>query len=61
MPYEDVMHKWGEGKLHSGSKTGPKVTSQPQALAIMFSEKRAAQHGKKEYASKALDGLKKAK
>lgn len=22
-----VMHEWGGGKLHSGSKKGPKVTS----------------------------------
>jgi hypothetical protein len=37
---EKVMHKWGEGKLHSGSKKGPKVPKkkQDQALAIAFSE-----------------------
>lgn len=28
------------GKLHSGSKTGPKVTSRKQALAIALSEAR---------------------
>lgn len=53
------MHKWGKGELHSGSKHGPKVKNQKQAVAIMMSEKRAAQGGKKEYASKALAGLKK--
>ena len=37
-----VMHEWGTGKLHSGSKHGPKVTSQKQALAIGFSEARKA-------------------
>lgn len=52
MPYDQVMHKWKEGELHSGSKTGPKVRSQKQAVAIMLSEKRAAKAGKKEYQSK---------
>ena len=46
MPSSEVMHKWKEGKLHSGSKHGPKVKSQKQAVAIMLSEKRAeARHG----------------
>ena len=35
-----VMHEWGEGKLHSGSKKGPEVKSQKQALAIGYSEAR---------------------
>lgn len=29
-----VMHEFGKGKLHSGSKSGPEVKSQRQALAI---------------------------
>ncbi len=58
MPYTEVMHKFGAGKLHSGSKTGPKVKSQKQAVAIMLSEKRAAEGGKKEYQKPALRGLK---
>lgn len=33
-----VMHEFGEGKLHSGSKEGPKVTSRKQAVAIALSE-----------------------
>jgi len=33
-----VMHEWGQGKLHSGSKKGPRVKSQKQAVAIAFSE-----------------------
>lgn len=37
-----VMHEWGTGKLHSGSKHGPKVTSQKQAVAIALSEQRKA-------------------
>lgn len=32
------MHKFGQGKLHSGSKHGPVVTSQAQAVAIAMSE-----------------------
>jgi hypothetical protein len=53
MPWNEVMHKWGAGKLHTGSKTGPPVKSQKQAVAIMLSEKRAAQGGKSEYKAKA--------
>lgn len=52
MPFDEVMSKFGEGELHSGSKSGPKVKSQKQAVAIMLSEKRAAKGGKKEYQSK---------
>lgn len=52
MPFDQVMSKWGKGKLHSGSKTGPVVKSQAQAVAIMLSEKRAAAKGKKEYQPK---------
>jgi len=51
MPWDQVMHKWKEGKLKSGG-SGKKVTSQKQAEAIMLSEKRAAAHGKEEYKSK---------
>lgn len=35
-----VMHEYGEGELHSGSKKGPVVTNKRQALAIAFSEAR---------------------
>lgn len=61
MPFDEVMHKFKNKDLHSGSKSGPKVTNRKQAVAIMLSEKRAAQGGKKEYQSKsgkALAGLK---
>lgn len=61
MPWDEVMGKFKSGELHSGSKSGPKVKNRKQAIAIMLSEKRAASGGKKEYQSKALDGLKKAK
>lgn len=33
-----VMAEWKSGKLHSGSKKGPEVTSQRQAVAIAMSE-----------------------
>lgn len=46
MPASKVMHKWKHGKLHSGSKKGPIVKNQAQAVAIMLSEKRAEKkHG----------------
>lgn len=33
-----VMKEWKGGKLHSGSKKGPVVKNQKQALAIAMSE-----------------------
>lgn len=35
-----VMREYKQGELHSGSKTGPKVKSRAQALAIALSEAR---------------------
>ena len=35
---EKVMGEFKRGALHSGSKTGPKVTSRKQAVAIALSE-----------------------
>lgn len=35
-----VMHEYGEGKLHSGSKKGPEVSNPKQAVAIALSEAR---------------------
>jgi len=32
------MHKFKNGQLHSGSKTGPLVKSRKQAVAIALSE-----------------------
>jgi hypothetical protein len=37
-----TMHEWGQGKLHSGSKKGPVVKSQKQAVAIALSQGRKA-------------------
>ena len=33
-----VMREFGKGTLHSGSKKGPVVTSQKQAVAIALSQ-----------------------
>lgn len=33
-----VMKEYGAGKLHSGSKKGPVVKSQKQAIAIALAE-----------------------
>lgn len=49
MPASEVFHKWKSGQLRSGGPSGPKVTSQKQAVAIYLSEKRAAAEGKSEY------------
>lgn len=45
MPSTEVMKKYAAGKLHSGSKHGPKVKNRKQAIAIMLSEKRAEKSG----------------
>ncbi len=37
-----VMEEFKEGKLHSGSKSGPEVTNPKQAIAIGYSEARKA-------------------
>ena len=51
MPWDEVLHKWKTGKLYSGGNGKP-VKNQKQAVAIMLSEKRAAEGGKTEYKSK---------
>lgn len=35
-----VMDEWKSGELHSGSKKGPVVKNQKQAIAIALSESR---------------------
>jgi hypothetical protein len=55
MPWDAVMDKWKSGSLKSGNKeTGKPVKSQKQAVAIMLSEKRAAEGGKTEYKATGL-------
>lgn len=45
MPGMDkTMHEFKQGTLHSGSKTGPKVTARKQAVAIGLSQERKAGH-----------------
>jgi hypothetical protein len=39
---EKTMHEFKEGALHSGSKSGPKVKSRKQAIAIGMSQQRKA-------------------
>ncbi len=56
MPWNEVPAKWKAGTLKSGG-SGKPVKSQKQMVAIMLSEKRKAQGGKKEYkASKSFYG-----
>lgn len=40
-----VMKEFKAGGLRSGSRTGPKVTSRKQAIAIGMAEARKAGHG----------------
>lgn len=42
-----VMGEYAEGKLHTGSKTGPVVKKKAQAVAIALSEQRAKDKKKK--------------
>ncbi len=42
-----VMKEWKSGKLHSGSKKGPVVRNQKQAIAIALSEQRQKSKKKK--------------
>lgn len=44
MPASEVLNKFRSGKLHSGSKHGPKVKSKKQAIAIQLSEARKEGH-----------------
>jgi len=40
-----IMREFREGKLHSGSKSGPVVKSRKQAIAIGMSEQRKLKGG----------------
>jgi hypothetical protein len=41
-----VMTEYKAGKLHSGSKKGPEVTSRKQAIAIAMSEAKMSKKKK---------------
>ena len=41
-----VLREFKAGQLHSGSSSGPKVTSRKQALAIGLSEQRKLKGGR---------------
>lgn len=48
MPFKSVkdeMHKFSQGKLHSGSNKGPIVKNRKQAIAISLSEKKKSSNG----------------
>jgi hypothetical protein len=54
VPRDKIFHEFKEGTLHSGSKSGPKVTNRKQAVAIALSypkegEKKA--HGGKVFSA----------
>lgn len=49
---EKVLKEYSEGKLHSGSKKGPEVTSRKQAVAIALSEA-----GKSKPVKKSIGGI----
>lgn len=42
MKMKKVMGEYKRGTLHSGSKSGPRVTSRKQAIAIGMSQARKA-------------------
>jgi len=42
---KETLHEFKAGSLHSGSKTGPRVTSRKQAIAIGLSQERRLGHG----------------
>jgi hypothetical protein len=47
LKFDKVLREYTTGKLHSGSKTGPEVTSPKQAVAIAYSEARRGYKKKK--------------
>ena len=58
MPWNEVMSKFKGGSLLSGG-SGKRVKNPKQAVAIMLSEKRQAEGGKKEYAGSMISARRK--
>lgn len=56
MPWDQVMHKFKRGLLHSGGPGGPVVRNRKQAIAVMLSEKTKAAEGNEEYQSDSGKG-----
>lgn len=56
--FKRVLKEFAGGKLHSGSKTGPKVKKTSQARAIAYSEDRAANKKAKKAEAKYLSKCK---
>jgi hypothetical protein len=48
-----TMDEWKKGQLHSGSKAGPVVKNQKQAVAIGLSEERKAKQDRNKRLAKA--------
>jgi hypothetical protein len=44
---EETMREYKKDELHSGSKTGPRVKSRKQAIAIALNEKRKGRKSKR--------------
>ena len=42
-----VMHEYKHGQLRSGSKSGPRVTSRRQAIAIALNQARRGRRGRR--------------
>jgi hypothetical protein len=43
----ETMHEFKTGRLRSGSKRGPKVSSRKQAVAIALNQERKGKRGKR--------------
>lgn len=43
--FQGTLDEWKAGNLHSGSKHGPVVRDQKQALAIAFNQQRKEEGG----------------
>ena len=49
-----TMDEWKAGQLHSGSKSGPVVKNQKQAVAIALNQSGQSKYGKKRKKRKSI-------